>query len=341
MNKILLEKLCNANGISGDEGAIRDIIISEIQNSGAEYYTDNMGNLIVFKKGKNTPKKKLLISAHIDEVGFIVTHITDDGYLKFDEVGGIDRRVVMGKSVTIGKNVNGVIIATPMHLLTTEQRNSVPEFDGMYIDIGAESREQAEKYVSLGDSVQFDSEFMWNNDIITGKAIDDRAGCFIMIDMIKSELEYDTYFSFVVQEEVGLRGAKCASFTVDPDVSIIVESTTAGDIPNVADDKKVCFVGKGAVISFMDRRTIYDKRLVSEALKCADGENVKAQLKQAVAGGNDAGAIQTSKGGVRVLAVSLPCRYLHSSYGLISANDLKSAYSIINAMALKIQSGEV
>lgn len=341
MNKELLRKLCNANGISGDEKEVRDIIISEIRNSGAEYNIDNMGNLIVFKKGKKAPKKKLLISAHMDEVGFIVTHITSDGYLMFDEVGGIDRRVVMGKSVTVGKNVSGVITAKPIHLLSSDERNAIPKYSGMYIDIGATSLADAMKYVNVGDSVHFDSEFSWENDIITGKALDDRAGCAIMIEMINSELEYDTYFSFVVQEEIGLRGSKCASYTVNPDTAIIVETTTAADIPEVAESKKVCYVGKGAVISFMDRRTIYDKELVAEAMKCADGESIKAQSKQAVAGGNDAGAIQTSRGGVRVLAVSLPCRYLHSPCGLISAKDINSAYSIINNMAVKIQSGVV
>lgn len=340
MDKKLLERLCNANGISGDESAIRDIIISEIKNSGAEYYIDNMGNLIAFKKGKQTPEKKLLISAHMDEVGFIVTHITSDGYLKFDEVGGIDRRVVLGKSVTVGKDINGVVIAAPMHLLTSDQRDSIPKFENMYIDIGVSNRTEAEKYVSLGDSIQFDCDFMWQDDIITGKAIDDRAGCAIMIEMINSQLEYDTYFSFVVQEEVGLRGAKCAAFTVEPDFAIVAESTTAADIPNVPDEKKVCYVGNGAVISFMDRRTIYDKHLVLQAMECADDE-IQVQYKQAVAGGNDAGAIQTSKGGVRTLAVSIPCRYLHSSCGLISAKDLNSTKLVIQKMADKILSNSL
>ncbi len=335
MNKEILQRLCNANGISGDEDAVRNIIIGEIKNSGAQYNVDNMGNLIVLKKGRKTPDKKLLISAHMDEVGFIVTHITSNGYLKFDEVGGIDRRVIMGKSVIVGKNVHGVVTAAPMHLLTADQRDSIPKIDSMFIDIGADSKEEAMRYVSLGDSIHFDCDFMWQDDVITGKALDDRVGCAIMIDMINSELEYDTYFSFVVQEEVGLRGAKCAAFAVDPDFAIVVETTTAADIPNVSKDKQVCFVGEGAVISFMDRRTIYDKQLVDAAMSCAGG-NVKTQLKQAVAGGNDAGAIQTSRGGVRTLAVSLPCRYLHSSCGLISAQDLNSAQYVINTIANKI-----
>lgn len=340
MDKILLEKLCNANGISGDECRVRDIVISEIQNSGAEYSVDNMGNLLVFKKGKQTPNRKLLISAHLDEVGFIVTNITADGYIKFNQVGGIDRRVILGKSVIINNSVNGVVTAAPMHLLSSDQRESIPKTDNMYIDIGAVNKQEAEKYVSLGDSINFVSDFSWQDKTITGKALDDRAGCAILIDMINSQLEYDTYFSFVVQEEVGLRGARCASYTIKPDFAIVVETTTAADIPNVSPEKTVCQVGNGAVISFMDKATIYDKELVAEALKCGN-DTVKVQLKQAVAGGNDAGAIHSSRGGVRTLAVSLPCRYLHSSCGLISSDDLYSAQSVITEMSNKILGNQI
>ncbi len=339
-NKALLQILSQTNGISGDESAVREIIISEIKDFATEYHIDSMGNLIVFKKGKRTPDKKLLLSAHMDEVGFIVTYITENGYLKFDEVGGIDRRVVMGKSVTVGKNVSGVVIASPMHLLNNEQRNKIPKYDGMYIDIGATDRNEAQRYVTLGDSVQFDSQFDWNNGIISGKALDDRAGCFVLINMIQSELEYDMYFSFVVQEEVGLRGAKCASYQVSPDFAIIVEATTSADIPNIAQDKQVCCVGDGAVISFMDRRTIYDKELVRSAMNCADSQT-KVQYKKAVAGGNDAGSIQSSGNGVRVLAVSLPCRYLHSNCSMIAESDLVSVQNVVNKMAVRILSGKL
>ena len=336
-NPNLLQLLSQTNGISGDENAVRKFILSQIKDFATEYHTDSMGNLIVFKKGRKTPDKKLLLSAHMDEVGFIVTCITEDGYLKFDEVGGIDRRVVMGKSVTVGENIKGVIIAEPMHLLSGEQRNAIPKYDRLYIDIGATNKKEAEQYVTLGDSVQFDSQFDRNNGIITGKALDDRVGCFILINMIQSEPEYDMYFSFVVQEEVGLRGAKCVSYAVDPDFAIIIEATTAADIPNVAEDKQVCHVGAGAVISFMDRRTIYDKVLVKSAMECADNQT-KVQYKQAVAGGNDAGAIQSAGDGVRVLAVSLPCRYLHSNCSLIAESDLISVQNVVNKMAVRILS---
>lgn len=337
----LLETLCRSCGISGNEGKVRDLIYNQIKDYAATAETDNMGNLIVLKKGKKTPSKKLLVSAHMDEVGFIVTDITPDGYLKFNEVGGIDRRVVMGKSVTVGdKGINGVVCAKPVHLLEGDQRDNIPSYSGMFIDIGAKNREEAQSFVMPGDSVNFTAPFECYGGRIIGKAIDDRAGCLVMIEMIKSELEYDTYFSFVVQEEVGLRGAKCAAYTVDPDFAIVVESTTAADIPGIDDSKKVCMVGNGAVISFMDRSTIYDKKLVNLAVECGKKAGVKTQLKKAVAGGNDAGVIHCSRSGVRTAAVSLPCRYLHSNCGLIALDDLNSVYKTVSLMSEKILSGE-
>ena len=205
----LLEKLCTVEGISGDEGSVREIIINEIKPFADEIKTDNLGNIIVFKKGKNRAKAKLMLSAHMDEVGFMVTDITSDGYLKFDEVGGLDRRVVLGKTVTVGKNkVNGVIGVKPVHLSSGDERTAVPKLSEMYIDIGAESKDDALSVVSYGDSVNFNSIYENNGYTIKSKAIDDRFGCLALIELIKSELEYDMHFVFAVQEEVGLREEK-------------------------------------------------------------------------------------------------------------------------------------
>lgn len=334
-NLQLLEKLCNARGISGKEDNVRDIILEEIKGYADECTIDNMGNIIVFKKGKAPAKNKLMLSAHMDEVGFIVTYITDEGLLKFSCVGGIDKRVISGKSVTVGKNaINGVIGLKPIHLLNSDGRAKTVDVEDLYIDIGANSKEDALQHVSLGDMVCFKSVFDTSNGMIRAKAIDDRAGCLILIEMIKSELPYDMYFTFVVQEEVGLCGSKVAAYIVEPNASIVVEATTAADIPNVDSDKKVCFVNKGAVISFMDRRTIYDKDLYNMAI-----EMENTQPKQAVAGGNDAGAIHTSKGGVKTLAVSLPCRYLHSPTSVISQSDLIFVENTVRACAEKIAGG--
>ena len=342
MNNSLLKELCLVNGISGDENTVRDVILAEIKNYANDIKIDPLGNIIVFKKGKEAPKKKLLISAHMDEVGFIVTEITSDGLIKFDEVGGIDRRVVLGDRVVIGKNnLNGVIMVKPIHLSKGDEQSAIPSYSDMYIDIGANSKEEAEKYVNYGDSISFVSFYQNNGETIMSKAIDDRAGCCMMIEMIKSGLPYDMYFSFVVQEEVGLRGATTASFTVNPDFAIVLESTTACDIPCVEDTKQVCKVGSGAVVSFMDRRTIYDKSLVKLAFEIANKNNLKAQYKKAVAGGNDAGAIQKACNGVRTLALSIPCRYLHSPIGLISVKDYEDTYNLALELANNICGGKL
>lgn len=341
MDLTLLKTLCSVSGISGDEDNIRDIIINEIKGFADDYKTDNLGNLIVFKKGKNKAEKKLMISAHMDEVGFIVTDITSDGFIKFNEVGGIDRRVLPSRNVLINNAVNGAIGVKPVHLCGADERKSIPEYSSMYIDIGAESKEEAEKYVSLGDSITFDSFYNENEYTIMSKALDDRAGCFIMIEMIKSELMYDTYFTFVVQEEVGLHGAKVASYTVAPDFALVLESTTAADIPANSPEKQVCNVDGGAVIAYMDRRTIYDKGLINSAKAISNDNNIKLQFKRSVAGGNDAGAIHESRGGVRTLAVSLPCRYLHSQISLISKSDINEMYKLVNLLSEEIAGGKI
>lgn len=337
---VLLKKLCAADGISGDEKDIRDIILSEIDGY-ADVKTDNLGNIIAFKKGRKRAVGKLMISAHMDEVGFIVTDITDDGLIKFDEVGGIDRRVLPGRNVVINRKVNGVIGVKPVHLCDKDEQTRIPSYSDMYIDIGAESREEAEKYVSVGDSVAFKSVYRENDDGIFSKALDDRVGCRIMIDMIKSELEYDTFFAFVVQEEVGLHGAKAAAFTVAPDYSIVLESTTAADVPDVARTKQVCNVGEGAVIGYMDRRTIYDRGLIEKCRELSEKHGIPMQFKRAVAGGNDAGAIHDSRGGVRTIAVSLPCRYLHAQLSYISKKDYNSVSRLAIELAREIAGGNV
>lgn len=319
----LLEKLCLANGASSDEEAVMDIILNEIKDYIDDYKIDNLKNLIVYKKGKKRPKSTVMVSAHMDEVGFIITSITDSGFLKFSSVGGINNSVICGKHVTVGKNkIPGVIGIKPIHMLKPEEKGKPVPIEDMYIDIGAKDKDDAMKYISLGDFAYFKAEFYESDGIIRTKAIDDRAGCLILINMIKSELEYDTVFSFVTQEEIGLRGAKTASYTINPDIAIVIEATTASDLADTADHEKVCCINKGAVISFMDKRTIYDRELYKMAINSSKYTNVLVQEKRAVAGGNDAGAIQVSRNGVRTIAISIPARYLHCAAAMISKYDL-------------------
>lgn len=333
-----LEELCAVGGISGDEGAVRDYICRSIEGK-CEYHIDNLGSIIAFKKGRNPSKHKLLISAHMDEVGMIVTYICSDGTLKFAAVGGIDSRVIFGRRVFVGSDRRlGVIAGKAVHNLTDKQRKQAPDVSDMVIDIGCTSREEAEKYVSVGDSVIFDSQFLrFGEGRIKSRAIDDRAGCAIMLELIDEVPEYDTWFTFVVQEEVGLRGAEAAAFTVAPDFAIVLEATTASDIPSSSDEKRVCELGKGPVVSFMDRHTIYDKELYRLAFEQAELLGILCQTKTVIAGGNDAGAIHISRGGVRTAAVSLPCRYLHSPSCVISEKDLNDSYKLVKKLAERIQ----
>lgn len=338
----LLERLCKCDGISGDEGKVRELIIEEIKPYADSISVDNLGNLIVHKRGKNSAKSKLMLSAHMDEVGLMITDITSDGYLKFDEVGGIDRRVLLGKIVTVGKNrINGVIGVKPIHLCKGEETTRIPELSEMYIDIGADSKEEALKHIKYGESINFVSDFTATADSIISKALDDRFGCLVLIELIKSDLEYDMDFTFVVQEEVGLRGAKVAAFTVDPEFALVIETTTAADIPEIDTNKQVCNLSDGAVISVMDRRTIYDKELIALAFDCAEKSNIKAQYKRAVAGGNDAGVIHSSRSGVRTLAVSLPCRYLHSPNCVVNKQDCENMLKLVSELAENIAGGRL
>lgn len=333
----MLKELCLINGTSGDEGKVRDYIITQIKDY-CEYSVDNMGSIIAYKKGKKAPKQKISINAHMDEVGFIVTGITDDGYLRFTSVGGIDSRVCLDRIVTVGKKaVKGVIGDKAFHLLSSDEKDRCPSFHDLLIDIGATSKDEAEQYVSLGDFAYFDCDYVeLGNGYIKAKALDDRIGCMLMIELIKSELEYDTVFCFNVQEEVGLRGSKCTSYAVDADIAIVLESTTAADLDGVSGANRVCVLGDGPVISFMDNRTIYDRELFELGFAVAKENNIPAQTKTAVAGGNDAGAIQTSGDGARVMAISLPTRYIHSGASVVKTSDIDETRRLLKALLPKL-----
>lgn len=318
----MLKDLCLFNGTSGREDAVRNYIIEKIKDK-CEYSVDALGSVIAFKKGRKAPDKKVLVAAHTDEVGFIITDITDDGYLRFAPVGGIDAAVVLGRRVDIN-GIKGVVGAKAVHLLSDDEKKNEPAFDKLAIDIGAADKAEAEKAVSLGDCAYFASDYCeFGDGFIKSKALDDRIGCMLMIELINSDLEYDTYFCFNVQEEVGLRGSGCSAYAVKPDVAVILESTTAADIDGVTGGDKCCVLGKGPVVSFMDGRTIYDKQIFDLAFEVAKENNIKIQTKTKIAGGNDAGAIQKSGAGCRVAAVSLPCRYIHSGSSVIKIGDIE------------------
>ena len=333
----MLKDLCLLNGTSGDEVRVRDYIINEIKEY-STYEVDNLGSVIAYKKGKKKPNKTVCINAHMDEVGFIITGITSDGYLRLAPVGGIDTKVCLDRAVTVDENrINGVIADKAYHLLEEGEKDKAPSFDKLLIDIGAKSETEAQSVVSLGDFAYFESDYTeLGNGYIKAKALDDRIGCMLMIELIKSELEYDTVFCFNVQEEVGLRGSKCTSFAVGADISIVLEATTAGDLDGVTGADRVCVLGNGGVVSFMDNRTIYDRELYKLAMNTASENNIPVQTKTAVAGGNDAGSIQTSGKGAKVMALSLPCRYIHSPSSVVKKSDIDNTRKLLKEILKKI-----
>ncbi|MBR5496994.1 MAG: M42 family peptidase [Clostridia bacterium] len=330
-----IRELSLLNGTSGREDKIREYIISKIDGR-CEWHIDPIGNLIAYKKGRNKAKSKVMLDSHMDEVGIIVTYINSDGTLKFGTVGGIDTKVILGRQFVFDNGTIGVAGVKPVHLLRGDEKTKIPDSDSLYIDIGASSKEEAEAKVSIGDTAVFLSDFVeFGKNRIKGKAFDDRVGCAILIDMINSDLEYDAYFSFSVQEEIGLRGAGCAAFGIAPDYAIVIENTTAADIIDVPDHKKVCILGNGATVSFMDRSTLYNKELFDTAFEVAKENNIKIQPKTVVAGGNNAGAVHKSRDGIRTLTINVPCRYLHSPSCVCDTEDIKSVRALAEAMLNK------
>lgn len=326
----LIKELCNLNGTSGREDRIREYIIEKTGDN--EYIVDSLGNLIVHVKGKQRAKNKVAVCAHMDEVGFIATYITDDGLIKFDTVGGIMPAVMSGRKIIFENGTRGVIGSKPVHLSSEEEKNTLLSKDKLFIDIGACDKNEAIEYVFPGDTAVFEADFWDTGSKIISKALDDRVGCAIMLKILEDVPEYDCDLIFSVQEEVGTRGAGCAVNRINPDFAIVLESTTAADVAGVPDDKRVCVQGEGAVISFMDNSTLYDKELFGKMLELGNEKGIKVQVKSAVAGGNDSGIIHKSAGGVRTAAISAPCRYIHSQSNLLEKGDIEACYMLAKAL---------
>lgn len=342
----LLKDLSQAFGPTGCEENVGELIRKTAEKYCHQYAVDRMGNYVfrVAPEVHNAHTKKVMISAHMDEVGMMITEIDSDGYLKFDTLGGIDPRVLCGRNVVIGdesKKINGVIASKAIHHQTADERKKATKVSDMYIDIGATSKEDAEKYVEIGDFATFDSEFIRfgkDGKLVKSKALDDRVGCAVMLEVMKALSEgslksnNELYFCFTVREEVGLSGAQTVAQVINPDYAIVLETTAIADIDDVAPALRVAEVGEGGVISVMDRSTIYNQKFVSYALELAELKGIKAQVKRYVSGGNDAAHIHKSGNGVKTLAISAPTRYLHSPACVASLDDVDSMIDLVKAL---------
>lgn len=312
----LLSELCCLNGVSGNEGEVRDFLQKRAGQYADEVRTDRLGNLIVFKKGKKSTGQKLMLCAHMDEVGLIVTRAAKDGFFKFDFVGGVDRRIAIGKSVVLGNDkIPGVIGCKAIHLVSKDERKKIPKTESFYLDTGGVD-------VPLGTYGAFvGAPEKLGQDLFKAKAIDDRIGCAVMLKLLEEELPLDVTFAFTVQEEVGTRGAFGVAFAVTPEIALVLETTTAADLPGVDAHCRVCAPGKGPVISYMDGGTIYDRALFGRLRRLAEERHIPWQTKEYIAGGNDSRAIQRTKAGVRVAAISAAVRYLHAPASVGSRTD--------------------
>lgn len=345
----LLEKLSLIFGPSGCEGEVADFIVEQIEGDCDSYTRDRVGNVIAKISGRGieyNPEspKKVMICAHMDEVGIMVSDITEEGYLKFMTVGGISPTVLLDKKVVIGegdKRINGIISSKAIHMQSPEERGKVIPISKMYIDIGASSEAEAREYVEIGDVGVFESDFVRfgaEDKLIKGKALDDRLGCAIMIDVMRqlhtngNGLEYDVYFAFTCCEEIGISGAVVAANTISPDAAIVLESTAVADICGVPEASRVAKLGEGGAISLMDRSTIYDRNIVEIALSVAEIKGIKAQIKRYVSGGNDSANIQRSGKGVKVLSLSAPSRYIHSASNVVHADDIEAMGELVYAL---------
>jgi len=309
-----LKTLCRLDGPSGYEDGVRDYILQRALPYAEKVSTDAMGNLIIMKSGKKKDAPKVLVCAHMDEVGLIITRVEDEGDLRFDFLGGIDRRVIIGKRVFIGKDhVPGVVGLKAYHLVDKEEEKTVPKREEMYIDIGCASKEEALKLVSLGDYAVFDSDPVeFGDGYLKARAIDDRVGCAAILKLLEMDLPCDCAFVFTAQEEVGCRGSKTLAAQLGPDYALILEGTTAADLPDVSKGKRVCKLGSGLVIPFMDKGSIYTPELYKLLTELADKHDIKWQTKTFISGGTDASSIQRGGFGAKVAGIAAPVRNIHS-----------------------------
>ncbi len=327
----LLEKLTNEVAVSGDEGAIRKIVRAEVETLADEIKIDAMGNLLATKLGTGKNRLKVMLAAHMDEIGFMLVNEEGSGLFQFETIGGIDPRQLAGKPVLVGRDkVPGVIGAAPIHLVAMGQRNSKIPLSALRIDVGT-----GKPNVKVGDRATFATKFMRIGQSVRAKALDNRLGVAILIELLKNApANIDLLAAFTVQEELGLRGAKVAAHALDPDLALAIDSTPAYDLPSHDDSENIRYntkLGAGPAIYTVDGRTLSDPRIIRWLSETGDKHNIPYQYRQPGGGGTDAGAIHLSRAGIPSGSVSVPGRYAHTAMGLCRISDWENTLNLLHA----------
>ena len=336
--KSLLEKLSNATGVSGFEGNIREIITDELKDYVDEIETDNLGNIIAVKKGK-AGGKKIMLAAHMDEIGLMVRHIDKKGFINFSKIGGINDQMLLNQEVYIhtdnGK-VLGVLGSKPPHRMKAAERKKAVEYENMFVDIGVKDKEEAEKLVSVGDPITIKHEFSpLQGSIVTGKAFDNRVGCLTLIETLKRVKSDATVYGVgTVQEEVGLKGAKTSAFKINPDLAIALDVTISGDHPGIKEDEAPAKLGGGPAIILTDasgRGIITHPKVKKLLIETAEKEGIPYQVEVSEGGTTDATAIHLTREGIPTGVLSAPTRYIHTPVEVVSLDDIENTIKLLVA----------
>ncbi|MBI2257874.1 MAG: M42 family metallopeptidase [Flavobacteriia bacterium] len=332
-NSKLLAEICKTPGAPGFEQKIRELVIKEVKSLADHVETDNLGNVYCYKKGQKS--KKVMVAAHMDEIGFIVTHIDDRGFIRFHTLGGFDPKTLTAQRVIIHgkKDVIGVMASKPIHVMTDEERNKVAKLKDYFIDTGL-SKKEVEKYITIGNPITREREYIELGDCVNSKSLDNRLAVFILIETLKklknTTLPYDLYAVFTVQEEVGIRGANVSALKINPDFGFGLDTTIAFDLPGASNHEMITKLNEGVAIKIMDASTICDYRMVDYMKKTADKHKIKWQPEILTAGGTDTAGVQRmTKGGSIAGAVSIPTRHLHQVIEMAHKNDILAAVELL------------
>jgi endoglucanase len=328
----LLERLSNACAVSGDEGEVRKIVLEKVRPHADRVEVDPLGNVLAVRAGKGRNRLRVMLAAHMDEVGFMLTADDGEGVYRFDTVGGLDARFLAGKPVWVGKDhAAGVIGAKPIHLTSRKERRNTIEVDSLRIDMGPSGGAG----VQVGDRATFATHFSRLGPSLLGKALDDRLGVASLILLLQNSPEnIDLLAAFTVQEEVGLRGARVAAYALEPDLAFALDSTPAYDFPGQPGEENTRYntrLGAGPAIYLADRATLSDPRLVRLLAETAELRGIPYQFRQPGGGGTDAGAIHRQRAGIPSISVSVPGRYAHTPAGLARRSDWRHTVALVHA----------